>query len=95
MPFYLRRFPARTVQTAVVDLFRHLAGISAQQYPKTRSELVYYNGETSEYNLYNTRAQNESEVREFVAVALPISPEDKVYSNYGTHCLAVRTSYDH
>jgi hypothetical protein len=38
-------------------------------------------GETSEYNIYNTRAQNESGVREFVE-SLAISPGDKVYSNY-------------
>ena len=42
---------------------------------------AYYNGETSEYNLYHTRAQNESGIREFVK-SLSISPEDKVYSNY-------------
>ena len=38
-------------------------------------------GETSEYNIYNTRAQNESGVREFVD-SLSISTNDKVYSNY-------------
>jgi hypothetical protein len=38
-------------------------------------------GETSEYNIYNTRALNESGIREFVE-SLSISSADKVYSNY-------------
>jgi len=42
---------------------------------------AWVNGETSEYNIYNTRAQNESGVREFVE-SLSISEKDKVYSNY-------------
>jgi hypothetical protein len=42
---------------------------------------AYQDGETSEYNLYNTRAQNESGVKEFVE-SLLITSEDRVYSNY-------------
>jgi hypothetical protein len=42
---------------------------------------AYLNGETSEYNLYNTRAQNESGIREFVQ-SLDLTADDKLYSNY-------------
>jgi hypothetical protein len=80
MPFYLRRYPQKVLYTAsmivfVIWLVYPLNGIQES----LRSG--YYNGETSEYNIYNTRAQNESGVREFVQ-SLSITPNDKVYSNY-------------
>ena len=80
MPFYLRRIPLKALHTASVIIF-----IVWLAYPLNNIQKylrsAYYNGETSEYNLYNTRAQNESGIREFVT-SLEITPEDKVYSNY-------------
>jgi len=80
LPFYLRRLSKRTLHKSVVVIF-----IIWLIYPINGiQESIrdgYYNGETSEYNIYNTRAQNESGVREFVE-SLSITPEEKVYSNY-------------
>lgn len=79
-PFYLRRIPPRNLLSAVVLIFILWLSYPLNNIQKTlRSS--YTDGETSEYNLYNTRAQNESGIREFVE-SLPISFEDKVYSNY-------------
>jgi hypothetical protein len=80
MPFYLRRFPARTAQTVVVIFFIIWLAYPLNNIQKTVRN-AYYNGETSEYNLYNTRAQNDSGIREFVE-SLPITEANKVYSNY-------------
>ena len=80
LPFYLRKIPVNTLHTAVLVIF-----ILWLAYPFNNIQKVlrsgYSSGETSEYNLYNTRAQNESGVREFIET-LPITLEDKVYSNY-------------
>ena len=80
LPFYLRRIPLRTLHTAVVVIFILWLAYPLNNIQKALRS-AYFNGETSEYNLYNTRAQNESGVREFVE-ALSISSSDKVYSNY-------------
>ena len=80
LPFYFRQNPTKTLHTAV-----KIAFVIWLAYPLNGIQETlrsgYYNGETSEYNIYNTRAQNESGVREFVE-SLLITPEDKVYSNY-------------
>ena len=80
LPLYLRRLPMKTLQTAAVIVF-----VLWLAYPlngiQEALRSAYHNGETSEYNLYNTRAQNESGVREFVQ-SLSITSEEKVYSNY-------------
>ena len=80
MPLYLRRIPNKTFQMAAVFIFILWLAYPLNNIQKSLRS-AYYNGETSEYNLYNTRAQNESGIREFVA-SLPIISEDKVYSNY-------------
>jgi len=80
LPFYLRRLSTRILHTASVVIF-----ILWLAYPLNGIQESlrngYYNGETSEYNIYNTRAQNESGVKVFVE-SLSITPNDKVYSNY-------------
>jgi hypothetical protein len=80
LPFYLRRILTRMLQTSVVLIF-----IIWLAYPLNGIQESlrdgYYNGETSEYNIYNTRSQNESGVKQFVQ-SLPITSGDKVYSNY-------------
>ena len=80
MPIYLRKIPHRTMQSAVVIVF-----ILWLAYPLNNLQKylrsAYSDGEVSEYNLYNTRALNESGVQEFLA-SQPISASDKVYSNY-------------
>lgn len=79
-PFYLRRIPHRSLQTAVIVIFIVWLAYPLNNIQKTlRSS--YFNGEASEYNLYNTRAQNDSGIREFVE-SLPITQADKIYSNY-------------
>jgi len=80
MPFYLQRFPANTLHVAAVAIFLAWLLYPINNLQKTL-RTAYLNGETSEYNIYNTRAQNESGVQEFVR-SLNISEEDKVYSNY-------------
>lgn len=80
MPFYLRRKSRRSLQTAAILLFIVWLVYPLNNIQKTLRS-AYFNGETSEYNLYNTRAQNESGLREFVA-SLSIEKTDKIYSNY-------------
>jgi hypothetical protein len=80
MPFYLRRISHRSLQTAAILLFIFWLAYPLNNIQKTLRD-TFVNGETSEYNLYNTRAQNESGIREFVA-SLPIGEADKIYSNY-------------
>lgn len=79
-PVYLRRISTKTLQSMVVIFF-----ILWLVYPLNNIQKylrsAYYDGETSEYNLYNTRAQNESGLKEFIA-SLPVTPGDKIYSNY-------------
>lgn len=80
MPFYLRRIPHRSLQTAGIVIFILWLAYPLNNIQKTLRN-AYFNGETSEYNLYNTRAQNESGIREFID-SLPITETDKIYSNY-------------
>lgn len=79
-PFYLRRLPCNTLQITAIALFVIWLAYPVNNLQKIMRSAIQ-NGETSEYNLYNTRAQNESGLREFVQ-SLPITPADKVYSNY-------------
>ena len=80
LPIYLRRIPIKTLHTSTVVIF-----IVWLAYPlngiQEALRSAYYNGETSEYNIYNTRALNESGMREFIK-SLLITSEDRVYSNY-------------
>jgi len=80
MPFYLRKISLRKLHIAAIIIF-----IVWLAYPFNNIQKYlrsgWTDGETSEYNIYNTRAQNESGVREFVD-SLSISAGDKVYSNY-------------
>ncbi|NUQ85963.1 MAG: hypothetical protein HUU11_14720 [Anaerolineales bacterium] len=80
LPFYLRRFSTRTLQTAALIVFVLWLAYPLNGIQETLRS-AYHNGETSEYNIYNTRAQYESGIREFVE-SLTMTPEDKVYSNY-------------
>jgi hypothetical protein len=80
LPFYLRRLPISVLHKSVVIVFIVWLAYPLNGIQETLRS-AYYNGETSEYNIYNTRAQNESGVREFVA-SLRITPDEKVYSNY-------------
>lgn len=79
-PFYLRRFSTKTLQTAALIVFALWLAYPLNGIQETLRS-AYYNGETSEYNIYNTRAQYESGIREFIE-SLPMTPEDKIYSNY-------------
>ena len=80
LPFYLRRIPLRILHTAVMIIFIFWLAYPLNGIQETLRS-AWVNGETSEYNIYNTRALNESGVREFVE-SLGISEQDKVYSNY-------------
>ena len=80
LPLYLRRFSTKTLYTAVTVIFVLWLAYPLNGIQETlRSACL--NGETSEYNIYNTREQNESGVSEFIQ-SLNITDEDKVYSNY-------------
>lgn len=80
LPFYLRRFSTKTLYTGVVIVFVVWLAYPLNGIQKTLRS-GYYNGETSEYNIYNSRAQNESGIRAFVE-SLNISEKERVYSNY-------------
>jgi len=80
MPFYLRRFSIKTLHKSIVIVFIVWLAYPLNGIQETLRS-AWVNGETSEYNIYNTRSQNESGVREFVE-SLSISEKDKVYSNY-------------
>jgi len=80
MPIYLRKIQTKTLQTAVVIIFILWLAYplnNLQKYLRSASS----NGEVSEYNLYNTRALNESRMKEFLA-SPSVTIKDKVYSNY-------------
>jgi hypothetical protein len=79
-PIYLRNIPLKGLLTAAVIVFVLWLAYPINNIQKALRD-GYFNGETSEYNIYNTRAQNESGVKEFVE-SLDIPEEDKVYSNY-------------
>jgi len=79
-PFYLRRFSPKTLRTTVIGIFILWLAYPLNGVQETLRS-AWVNGETSEYNIYNTRDQNKSGVREFIQT-LNITKEDKVYSNY-------------
>lgn len=79
-PIYLRHLSSKTLRFFSVIIFILWLGYPINNIQKYLRS-AYYNGEISEYNLYNTRAQNESGVKEFIA-SLSLTSEDKVYSNY-------------
>jgi len=79
-PIYLRRLSSKTVHfigIAIFILWLAYPINNIQKYIRS----ARYNGEISEYNLYNTRAQNESGLKEFIA-SLSLTSNDKIYSNY-------------
>ncbi|HKJ38119.1 MAG TPA: hypothetical protein VJ972_05050 [Anaerolineales bacterium] len=80
LPFYLRGLSLRSLHTTAAIIFILWLAYPLNGIQETLRN-AYINGETSEYNIYNTRAQNESGVREFVE-SLSISQTEKVYSNY-------------
>jgi len=80
LPVYLRRFSIKTLHAAITVIFFLWLAYPLNGVQETLRS-AWVDGETSEYNIYNTRYQNESGVREFVQ-ALNITEEDKVYSNY-------------
>ena len=79
-PFYLQRFLPNRLQTTVLVFFIIWMAYPLNGIQETLRN-AWLNGETSEYNIYNTRAQNESGVKEFVE-SLHITAEDNIYSNY-------------
>ena len=80
LPSYLRKIQLRKLHIAATALFIVWLAYPLNGVQETLRS-AWTDGETSEYNIYNTRAQNESGVREFVE-SLSISADDKVYSNY-------------
>ena len=80
LPSYLSNIQLRTQHIAATALFIVWLAYPLNGVQETLRS-AWTDGETSEYNIYNTRAQNESGVREFVE-SLSISADDKVYSNY-------------
>lgn len=80
MPFYLRRFSTRTLHTTGMVIFILWLAYPLNGIQETLRN-AWVGGETSEYNIYNTRPLNESGVREFVE-SLNVTEEDKFYSNY-------------
>jgi len=80
LPIYLRRFSPKTLHTMAVITFIIWLAYPLNGIQETLRS-AWENGETSEYNIYNTRDQNESGVREFIQ-SLNIAEGDKVYSNY-------------
>lgn len=80
LPFYLRRLSLKSLRTTTVIIFVLWLAYPLNGIQETLRS-AYVNGETSEYNIYNTRAQNESGIREFVEM-LSFSTDEKIYSNY-------------
>jgi hypothetical protein len=79
-PIYIRRFPPNSLRIIAIALFVVWLAYplnNVQKYLRS----AFDNGEVSEYNLYNTRALNESGIREFIQ-SLSINANDKIYSNY-------------
>ena len=80
LSIYFRNIPSKSLYTVAVIIFVLWLAYPVNNIQKALRD-GYFNGETSEYNIYNTRVQNESHVKEFVE-SLDISEEEKVYSNY-------------
>jgi hypothetical protein len=80
MPIYMRRIQLKTLTTFVILIFVLWLAYPINNIQKYLRN-AYYNGEISEYNLYNTRSQNESGLKEFIA-SLALTSTYKVYSNY-------------
>jgi hypothetical protein len=79
-PIYLRQVPSGKLRLLGIIIF-----IAWLAYPLNNIQKylrsAYYNGEISEYNLYNTQAQNESGIQNFIN-SLYLPPTANVYSNY-------------
>jgi hypothetical protein len=80
LPFHLRRFSSKTLYTGSIVIFVLWLAYPLNGIQESLRD-GYYNGDTSEYNIYNTHTQNESGVREFIA-SIPITAGDRIYSNY-------------
>lgn len=79
-PFYLHRISPKTLRFLGIVIFILWLAYPINNIQKYIRSAIY-NGEISEYNLYNTRAQNESGVKEFIA-SLYLPLDAKVYGNY-------------
>ncbi|MGE5464750.1 MAG: ArnT family glycosyltransferase [Syntrophothermus sp.] len=79
-PSYLRRRSHRTLQIASIAVFLLWLAFPVYNLQKYLTK-AYYQGETSEYNMYNIPILRESGIREYFA-SQPIGTDQKIYSNY-------------
>jgi hypothetical protein len=78
--FYLRRLSSDVLHKIAIIVF--LLWLSYPLYNlQNYLRSAYYEGEISEYNLYNTRIIRESGIEEHLK-SLPIEPDQIIYSNY-------------
>ena len=80
VPSCVRKLPARTPQMLSVVVFLLWLTFPVYNLQKYLSK-AYYQGETSEYNLYNIPVLRDSGVEEFFR-SQPVGADQKIYSNY-------------
>lgn len=80
LPLPIRHVKRTWLHTAGVLIFLFWLAYPINNIQKA-VRVGYTDGETSEYNLYNTRTQNESGLREYIQ-SLDLTAMNKVYSNY-------------
>jgi hypothetical protein len=79
-PSYVRKLSPRTLQFLTVTAFLLWLSFPVYNLQKYMTR-AYFQGETSEYNMYNIPVLRESGITEYFA-SQPISPDQKIYSNY-------------
>jgi hypothetical protein len=79
-PFYIKNLPPRTLKVISITVFLLWLSFPLYNLQKYMSE-AYYQGETSEYNLYNIPVLRDSGIREYFQTQ-PIRADQKIYSNY-------------
>jgi hypothetical protein len=79
-PSYLRNLEPRKLQILSVIVFLFWLSFPLYNIQKYMKK-AYFQGETSEYNLYNIPVLRESGIEEYL-ISQPIDQNQKIYSNY-------------
>jgi hypothetical protein len=79
-PSYIKKLPPRTLKVISIAVF--LLWLSFPLYNLQKYMVkAYFQGETSEYNLYNIPVLRDSGIKDYFATQ-PIRPDQRIYSNY-------------
>jgi len=79
-PQYIKQLPAVVLKSAIIVGFVIWLTYPLNNIQKYLLDSLQ-NGESSEYNIYNTAELNESGINEFMRL-FPLQPSEKIYSNF-------------